>query len=147
MIRAIPLTVMLIFAAPARAEVIPGEKIIVIEGDTVALPCARPAPGCAERLRLYAIDAPETRGAACEAEAIAGLEARAALRALLTGPVEVARCEPATGRCADRYGRTLGALRTAAGDLGQLLLASGNALPWRPGAAAKFQRQQHWCGR
>ena len=147
MIRTIPIIIMLALASATSAETIPGERIIVIDGDTVALPCTRPAPGCAERLRLYAIDAPETRNAACGAEAIAGLEAKAVLRALLNGPVTVSRCEPATGRCADRYGRSLGALRTTAGDIGQLMLASGNVLPWRPGAAAKFERQKHWCGR
>jgi len=44
----------------ASAEKLDGRRIFVIDGDTVALPCKHPAPGCAERIRLTAIDAPET---------------------------------------------------------------------------------------
>lgn len=45
----------------ASAETIDGAAIRVIDGDTVALPCASERgiyPGCAERIRLDAIDAP-----------------------------------------------------------------------------------------
>ena len=98
-------------------------------------------------MRILNIDAPETRGAVCEAESIAGLAAREALRRLLKGqPVEVTRCEPDTGRCEDRYRRTLASLSTEASDVGAALIASGHALPWAAGPAAKARRQQHWCG-
>lgn len=68
MIRAIPIIIMLSLATPASAEAIPGERIVVIDGDTVALPCAQPRPRCSERVRLYSIDAPEIRGAAAKFE-------------------------------------------------------------------------------
>ena len=125
-----------------------GERAIIIDGDTVALPCPELGLCRQERVRILNIDAPETgRRAVCEAEASAGLAAKAALRALLAGqPVEITRCEIKTGRCHDRYGRTLARLATSAGDIGQALIASGHALPWASGPAAKFERQSHWCG-
>ncbi len=53
----------IVFVARAHAETIDGDRIRIIDGDTVALPCD-PArgiyPGCAERVRLVGIDAPET---------------------------------------------------------------------------------------
>lgn len=138
----------LLIGAAAFAETIDGTATIIIDGDTIALPCTGEiSRGCAERVRILNIDAPETRGAVCEAERMAGLEAKARLAALLRGqPVNIERCEGDTGRCADRYGRTLARLSTSTGDIGQALIASGHALPWQPGAAAKFARQQHWCG-
>lgn len=138
----------LLIGATAFAETIDGTSVIIIDGDTIALPCTGEIrKGCAERVRILNIDAPETRGAVCEAERIAGLEAKARLAALLRGqPVNIERCEGDTGRCADRYGRTLARLSTSTGDIGQALISSGHALPWQPGAAAKFTRQQHWCG-
>lgn len=132
----------------ARAETIDGDRITIIDGDTVALPCPGLGLCKQERIRILNIDAPETRGAVCEAENIAGLAAKEALRNLLKGQmVDIIRCEPETGRCEDRYRRTLARLATQSGDVGQALIASGHALPWAPGAAAKFQRQQHWCGK
>jgi endonuclease YncB( thermonuclease family) len=125
-----------------RSETLDGGRIIVIDGDTVALPCATPAPGCAEKIRLTAIDAPETFHPGCEAELKAGLRAKERLAQLLrAGPVEVVR----SGR-KDRYGRTLADLRTAAGDVGGILLEEGLALPYRPGWQAKNARETHWCG-
>ncbi|MGO4336762.1 hypothetical protein AB4037_17805 [Labrys sp. KB_33_2] len=49
-------------ASPARAatyEPVDGSRIVVLDGDTVALPCKKPGRGCAERVRLRDIDAPE----------------------------------------------------------------------------------------
>lgn len=148
------LAITILTAASAAAETLDGARIIVIDGDTVALPCAAPARGCAERLRLHAIDAPELRGARCEAEAVLALAAKERLRALLSGPVEIVRGEPITGRPRDVYGRTLGAiLRPSAapglpaGDVAADLLARGLAEPWAPGADAKERRRAAWCGR
>ena len=128
-------------AAPAAAETIDGARIYIIDGDTVRLPGG-------EIVRLYAIDAPETGRARCEAEIAAGLRAKARLHALLTGQsVEIVRGEPGTGRQRDRYGRTLGALVTPSGDVAQVLIAEGHAAPWRAGPAAAQERAATWCGR
>jgi endonuclease YncB( thermonuclease family) len=124
-------------------EAVDGDRITVIDGDTVALPCAVPGRGCAERVRVYSIDAPETRGARCPAEREAGLRAKARLAALLRRQaVSIERCEPGINgrapRCTDRYGRTLARLVTAAGDVGSVLIAEGLATRWPVRA--------DWCG-
>lgn len=94
------------------------------------------------------------RGVRCEAEAALALMAKERLRALLAGPVEIARGEPSTGRKRDRFGRTLGAIRRLdaapglpAGDVAQDLLKRGLAERWEPGRAAKERRRAFWCGR
>jgi endonuclease YncB( thermonuclease family) len=128
---------------PAQAEIIDGKRIIVIDGDTVALPCAVPFPGCAEKIRLTAIDAPETFHPTCEAELQTGLRAKERLAELLRGgSVQVIR----TGQT-DRYGRTLADLTSTAGDVGSILITESRALPYRAGSQAKQSRIDHWCGR
>ncbi len=129
------------FAGRARAETIEGPAIRVIDGDTVNLPGG-------ERIRIYNIDAPETHEPHCEAERERGHAATQRLALLLAeGPVSVQRCEADTGRCKDRYGRTLARLIAPHGDVGMLLIQDGLAEPWAPGRAAKEARIEIWCGR
>lgn len=133
-----------LIATPALAEAIDGDRITIVDGDTVALPCD-PAhgvyPGCAERIRLVGIDAPEVgTHARCEAEAVAGLAAKAAIARLIRDhAVEITRM----GR--DRYGRTLARLSADGRDVDAAMLAVGGALPYRPGRAAWAERCRHWC--
>ncbi|MEN5084310.1 thermonuclease family protein [Bosea sp. TWI1241] len=128
-----------IFAVVVRAEQVDGARIVIIDGDTVVLPDG-------ERIRILNIDAPETRGARCEAELVAGLKAKERLAQLLrAGPVEIRRCE-ASGRCRDPFGRTLARLVAGGRDLGEVLVAEGRALPWAPGPAARSARVLYWCG-
>lgn len=128
----------------ASAETVDGDRITIIDGDTIALPCD-PArgiyPGCAERLRLVGIDAPETGARArCEAERVAGLEARAALAEILRGrSVAITR----TGR--DRWGRTLARLEAGGTSVDEAMIAAGLALPYAPGRPAWAARCRHWC--
>jgi endonuclease YncB( thermonuclease family) len=129
-------------APPAHAEVVDGNRILIIDGDTVALPCAVPARGCAEKIRFIDIDAPETYRPNCENERAVGLRAKARVADLLRGAtVYVER----SGR-KDRYGRTLANLATAEGDVGTVLIREGLAVQYRPGAAAKADRIANWCG-
>lgn len=115
------------------------QRVIIIDGDTVDID--------GERIRVLNIDAPETRGSRCERELILGLRAKERLAQLLrAGTVRVDRCE-ASGRCMDQYGRTLAKLSTATGDVGQILISEGLALPWRPGREAREQRVAAWCPR
>jgi endonuclease YncB( thermonuclease family) len=127
--------------APAAAETFDGDRIIVMDGDTVALPCDVPAKGCSEKIRLLEIDAPESFRPSCDAEGVAGLKAKERLATLIRGgKVEVTR------NGIDRYGRTLGNLKTASGDAGAILMKEGLALAYRPGRDAKASRIAHWCG-
>lgn len=136
----------ILLATPVTAGILPPEPvhgaIRVIDGDTVRL-------GSGEIVRIYNIDAPETHEPRCPAERRVGEAAAAMLRAWISQPgVAISRCEPATGRCKDRYGRTLATLSTpAVGDVGEKLVAVGAALPWHPGRAAHDARARHWCGR
>lgn len=127
----------------AHAETVDGNRVTIVDGDTVALPCD-PArgiyPGCAERIRLEGIDAPETHRARCDAERVAGLVAKEALATLLRGrQVEITR----TGR--DRYGRTLARLSAGGRSVDKEMLAAGVAIPYRPSRAAWADRCRHWC--
>lgn len=128
----------------ASAETIDGDRIRIIDGDTVALPCDPTKgiyPGCAERVRLVGIDAPEVGAhARCPAEMIAGLDAKAALAGLIRRhPVDITR----TGR--DRYGRTLARLAVGGRSVDAEMLATGAAIPYAPGRAAWAERCRHWC--
>ena len=141
------LAVLTLTASAANAESLAGDRITIIDGDTVALPCARPFRGCAERVRIFNIDAPETFRPHCEAERAAGYAAKVRLAQLIRGNiVTISRCEPSTGRCTDRSGRTLASLAIPAGDIGQILIAERLALPWVPGKEARLGRITHWCG-
>jgi len=128
----------------ARAETIDGDRIHIVDGDTVDLPCD-PARGiyrgCAERIRLVGIDAPETgRRARCEAEGVAGLAAKAALAGLLRGhAVEITRVG------IDKYRRTLARLTVDGHSIDTAMLAAGAAIPYAPGRAAWADRCRHWC--
>ncbi len=145
MIRAVALLAVAVVAACptlASAEVVDGNRIVIIDGDTVALPCAVPTRGCAEKIRFIDIDAPETFRPNCENERVVGLQAKARVAELLRGAtVYVER----SGQ-KDRYGRTLANLTTADGDVGAVLIREGLAVPYRPGKAAKAGRIAHWCG-
>jgi endonuclease YncB( thermonuclease family) len=125
----------------ASAEVVDGDRIVIIDGDTVALPCAVPARGCAEKIRFIDIDAPETFRPNCENERAVGLQAKARVAELLRGATGYVE---RSGR-KDRYGRTLANLTTADGDVGQALLNARLALPYKPGKVAKARRLAHWC--
>lgn len=50
----------------ASAEVVDSNRKVIIDGDTVALPCAVPTRGCAEKIHFINIDAPRSFRAHCE---------------------------------------------------------------------------------
>lgn len=122
----------------ASAETRPARDVWVVDGDTFDLLGPE-----RERIRLVAIDAPETSRPNCRAEAEKGAEAkRVAITLLRAGAtITVTR----TGRT-DVYGRTLAELAVDGRDLGAELQARGLAIRWRPGGAAKAERIRHWCG-
>lgn len=138
------LIVAALILSPAHAGTMPPEQvrgpIRVIDGDTVRLTSG-------ETIRIYNIDAPETRKSRCAKEKWAGETATAYLGRLLdAGGVTISRCEIGTGRCKDRYGRTLATMATKnVTDVGDAMVGMGLALPWQSGEAAHDARAHYWC--
>jgi hypothetical protein len=116
-----------LLATPALAG------INIVDGDTIKID--------GQTIRIVEIDTPESYHPRCEAELVRALDAKQRLRQLLkSGKVTF----KSTGT--DRYGRTLA--KVFAGDInvGKTLIVEGHALPYQPGAAAKLNRLQAWCG-
>lgn len=105
----------------------------VVDGDTIELQGG-------EKIRLLAIDAPETWKPHCDRELDIGMQASDRLRDMLTGSITVKRFG------FDRYGRTLAMVYTDGVDVGRMLINEQLALPYQPGSAAKLSRLQYWCG-
>ena len=71
-----------------------------------------------------------------------GLRAKERLAGLLrAGPADLVR----DGQ--GRYGRTLARVSAGGGDVGQVLVREGLALPWQDRPDAKEAKRRHWCGR
>ena len=88
-----------------------------------------------EKVRIADINAPETRGASCPAEAQRGAVATRRLITLLNaGPFAL----EAGSRDRDRYGRTLRIVARQGRSLGAQLVSEGLAEPWRG-------RRSDWC--
>ncbi len=105
------LAVALFVPVTANVDQVP-DRIVIVDGDTIASPCTVPVHGFAEKVHLLDVDSPETLRPHCECELWLGLEGRENLAELLRGhPVQIVR----SGK-KDRYGRTRGrsGLRRAA---------------------------------
>ncbi|PRH86934.1 hypothetical protein C5L14_16745 [Labrys okinawensis] len=132
-------------AGAATYEAVDGNRIIVLDGDTVALPCKKPGRGCAERVRLRDIDAPEVFHPDCAEGLQQGLKAKERLAQLIRGKVVYVERDGHK----DIYGRTLGALRIGSSsgvNAGMQLVREDLARPWKAGAAAREERRLWWCG-
>lgn len=99
----------------------------VVDGDTFWLN--------GEKVRIADINAPETHGAACPAEAAQGEAAKRRLLTLLNaGPFDLI----VQGRAQDRYGRSLRTVTRGGRSLGAVLVAEGLADPWQG-------KRGDWC--
>ncbi len=107
----------------------------VIDGDTLRIN--------GTRLRLRAIDAPETHRPGCAAEAALGALATGRLRQLV-GEARAIEIRESGDR--DRHGRPLVDLLLDGVDAGDVLITEGLAVAYRPGRAAWKDRRRHWCG-
>src|SRR4051812_43990202 len=97
----------LLAAGPAHVETIAGDRITVIDGDTVTLRCTRLFPGSAEEIRLLNVNAPEFHSPSCSAELRGGIMAMIRLTEIIKGEdVAIQR-----SGMRDRYGRTLAVCR------------------------------------
>jgi micrococcal nuclease len=126
-------------AQGASAETFDGRQAIIIDGDTIAIG--------SERVRLLSVDTPESFRPRRERELVAALKAKERLAQLLrAGSVVIDR------QGQDRYRRTLARLEVAAKpgaksrDVGEVLIAEGQAVPWKSGREAWEERRRHWCG-
>ena len=111
------------------------ETYRVIDGDTFVLG--------QERIRLKGPDAPELRSSRCLAERRMARKATIRLGELLMHePIRIQRDG------IDRYGRTLAYVYTADDqEVGEVLVAEGLAVKWKPGRAAWAERAKYWCGK
>lgn len=104
------------------------ETIRVWDGDSVRLGLTSQA----EAVRIFNIDAPEIEGS-CPEESALAQQAKQRLAELLDGGrIEIAR------QGADRYGRTLAAIRVDGVDVGDRLVHEGLARTWAG-------RREAWC--
>jgi endonuclease YncB( thermonuclease family) len=100
----------------------------VVDGDTLWLD--------GEKIRLANIDAPEVNGR-CRAEKARAAEATRRLAQLLHDrPARMVRMG------SDRFDRTLAAISTSEGDVGNRLVGERRAVPWR----GKREPVETWCG-
>lgn len=132
-------------AGAATYEAVDGNRIIVLDGDTVALPCQKPGRGCSERIRFPDMDAPEVFHPDCKEGLEQGLKAKARLVQLIRGKIVYVERD---GR-KDLYGRTLAALRVGSPsglNAGMQLVREDLARPWKAGRAAREDRRFYWCG-
>lgn len=104
-------------------------SLCVVDGDTLRLR--------GRVVRIQNIDAPETHGPSCAAEAELGRRATERLAQLLAADqVELVRIEGERDK--DRHGRLLRRVVVDGGDAGDMLVAEGLARPWDG-------RRHPWC--
>ena len=140
----IALIIALLLATPALAETITG-RASVIDGDTIEIR--------GQRIRLHAIDAPESGQTCTDANDKSWRCGTAAARAMddLAGGTTLA-CDP---RDVDRYGRIVAVCFAGETDVGAALVRSGLALAYRKYGldyvtqeqAAQQEKRGMWAGR
>src|SRR5262245_18611434 len=139
------LLLLLLLATPAIAEPIDPNDVRVIDGDTIRVYHAQP------NVRLVGFNAPETRNAACAAEAELGAKAARGRPALSRDGVraspDVAYSYPAEtqGTVACNYGRDCGTLKSNGRDVGAILIEEGLAVPFVCGATHCPRTPKPWC--
>lgn len=120
---------------PQHRRSVEPSSIYVYDGDTIIVDD--------QRMRLLGVDTPEISEPRCEAEKMLGYKARDRLRTLVETSDYI---ELVHNGSRDKYGRPLITLIIDGRDSGEVLIAEGLAVVWRPGAIAWQRRLQHWCG-
>jgi endonuclease YncB( thermonuclease family) len=125
----------------ALAEPISASRVRIVDGDTIRI------DGQPPDIQLMGFDAPEIRGAKCDAEIDLGVKAARRLRALLReGSLDFSSvscpCPPKSeGTAYCRRGRRCGVLKINGRNVGEILIAEKLALPSDSASA------QSWCRR
>jgi endonuclease YncB( thermonuclease family) len=139
------LLLLAITISPVIAEPIDPQDIRVIDGDTIRAYHEPPD------VRLVGFNAPETRNAACTAEAELGARATRRLRDLIrAGNLDFTyvrcSCPPATqGTFSCNYGRDCGTLRANGRDVGAILIEEGLAVPFVCSGDRCPRTPRPWC--
>jgi endonuclease YncB( thermonuclease family) len=113
----------------AVADPIESSRIHIVDGDTIRIDRQRPD------IQLLGFDAPEIRGAKCDAEIDLGAKAARRLRVLLReGHLDFSftRCPCPTGKEGTAYcqrGRRCGVLKSRGHNVGDVLIAEKLAIP------------------
>lgn len=119
---------------PTTSQPVVVSSIGVVDGDTIRIDRTR--------IRLLDIDTPEITRPRCPEELARGQAARKRLEALIE---RAGRAELVGNGTRDPNGRPLARLILDGRDVGEVLVADGLAVPWRPGREAWVRRGQHWC--
>src|SRR5262245_55441471 len=139
------LAALAILILPATAAQIDPADILVLDGDTIQVFHQHP------NVRLVGFNAPETRNAACQAEADLGAKATRRLRDLVKlGNLDFSyvRCscpEATQGTFACNYARDCWTLRSNGRDVGSILIEEGLAVPFVSGPPHRPQAPRPWC--
>jgi endonuclease YncB( thermonuclease family) len=120
----------------ASSSAIAGSSAILVDGDTFVLD--------GERIRIIETDTPETWRPRCEREYRLGLDAKAELRRLLD-LVDEAHPLTVVREGTDYFKRTLAYVYVGEINVGESMIASGHALPYRKSKASKAWRLSQWC--
>jgi len=129
----------------AHAETISPADIWVIDGDTIQVYRQHP------NVRLVGLNAPETRNAACQAEADLGAKATRRLREIVRASgldFEYIHCscpEGTQGTSACNYARDCGILKANGKDVAAILIEEGLAVPFKCGATSCPKTPKPWC--
>ena len=111
-------------------------QYLVVDGDTVANKIGE--------IRLLGFDAPEIFHSRCPSEKALGLRAKAKLVELAAPPNKVRmsfqREKKSRQLVHDKYGRRLATMRSNGKDVGEILIASGLAVPYNGRGTRK-----NWC--
>ena len=136
------LAALAILILPATAAQIDPADILVLDGDTIQVFHQHP------NVRLVGFNAPETRNAACQAEADLGAKATRRLRDLVKlGNLDFTyircSCPDTTKSC--NWGRNCGTLRSNGRDVGAILIEEGLAVRFKCGATSCPKTPRPWC--
>jgi endonuclease YncB( thermonuclease family) len=134
-----------ILSMPAVAEQIDPADVRVVDGDTIRVYHEPPD------VRLVGFNAPETRGAACDAERELGAKATRRLRDLGRAgnlDFEYVKCscrERTEGTRVCNHGRDCGTLKSNGRDVGAILIEEGLAVPFVCGTVSCPKTPRPWC--
>jgi len=132
----------LLLATPTFAEPIDPVDVRIVDGDTIQVYHQHP------NVRLVGLNAPETRNAACQAEAELGTKATQRLREIVkSGNLDFSyvRCSCPNTAQSCNWGRDCGTLKSNSRDVAAILIEEGLAVPFVCGPTHCPPTPRPWC--